>query len=116
MGSAISPRVGGGVIPGVSPRMGGNVPLAGVGHGVGVGGYGASQQPDQLLTSPEAFNRPINRAQTFMPFKDIRVQDLDELLDDVFHPMPPVLTTHDVLPEDWGRLMHVSTNFLQLRL
>ncbi|KAL5530446.1 hypothetical protein ACEPAF_6704 [Sanghuangporus sanghuang] len=101
MGSAISPRVGAGLIPGASPRMGGGAPLA------GAGGYGGP--PDQLLPAPEAFNRPLNRAQTFTPFKDVRVQDLEELLDDVFHPMPPILSAHDVLPEDWGRLMHDLT-------
>lgn len=100
----LSPRVGAGVIPGVSPRLGGGAPLGGAGE------YGAPP-PGQLLAMPEAFNRPINRAQSFTPFKDLRVQEVDELADDIIKPMPAVLGTHDMVPEDWLRLMSVSPSF-----
>ncbi|KAH8105022.1 hypothetical protein DFH11DRAFT_1645252 [Phellopilus nigrolimitatus] len=95
----LSPRIGGGAIPGVSPRIGGGMPLA------GAGAYGVPPA-EQMLASPEAFSRPINRAQTFTPFTMIRVQDMDDFLDNIIQSRPPVLGTHDVMPEDWGRLMN----------
>ncbi|EJD00871.1 uncharacterized protein FOMMEDRAFT_169100 [Fomitiporia mediterranea MF3/22] len=98
MGGGLSPRVGGGAIPGVSPRIGGRAALA------GGGGYGAS--PSDLLSAPDAFSRPINSAHTFTPFKDIRIQSMDCFLEHLLFPMPAVLGTHDVLSEDWGRLMN----------
>ncbi|THG99135.1 hypothetical protein EW145_g7319 [Phellinidium pouzarii] len=94
---ALSPRMAATVIPGHSPRMGGGAHLA--------GGYGAA--PEQhLLASPEAFSRPINRAQAFTPFNMMKIQDLDDFLDDIISARAPVLGTHDVMPEDWGRLMN----------
>lgn len=82
-----------------------------------MGGYGgiSPRMParelteQQLLSSPDAFHRPINRAQTFTPFELMKIQDMDEFMD-VIPRLPIVLTTHDVLPEDWGRLMGVRVS------
>ena len=62
----------------------------------------------EMLSSPDAFTRPINRAQAFTPFNMLPVTDMEDFLRDVIHPRPAVLGTHDVQPEDWGRLMNVS--------
>lgn len=75
--------------------------------GMGAGGY-TSAQEQQMLASPEAFNRPINRAYPFTPFEMAKIQDMDDFLDGIIPRLPIVLTTHDVLSEDWGRLMNVS--------
>lgn len=73
----LSPRAGGAGLPGHSPRMGGSAHLGG-------GGYGMSQaQPSQeMLSSPDAFTRPINRAQTFTPFNMLLVTDMEDFLRD----------------------------------
>ncbi|KAI5122152.1 hypothetical protein M0805_007052 [Coniferiporia weirii] len=105
-----SPRMGPGAMPGLSPRIGaggGPVPSPRLGGGAPLGGgYGAPPPEQQLLGSPEAFSRAINRAQTFTPFSMLKVQDMEDFLDDVILARPPVLGTHDVQPEDWGRLMN----------
>ena len=75
-----------------------------------LGGYGAPSMPQEhLLASPEAFNRPINRALAFTPFQMLKLQDMDDFLDDLIRPQPPILSTHDVLPEDCGRFMNVRS-------
>ena len=101
--SGLSPRTGPVMMPQVtSPGVGVATPL--------VGGYGAPSMPQEhLLASPEAFNRPINRALAFTPFQMLKLQDMDDFLDDLIRPQPPILSTHDVLPEDWGRFMNVRS-------
>lgn len=79
------------------------------------GGYGVvprtprhDRDPEQdLLATPEAFSRPLNRAVTFTPFEIQKIQDLDDFLRNIPR-FPVVLSTHDVYAEDWGRLMGVS--------
>lgn len=106
---APSPRMRAGAMPAVSPRLGGGATLA--------GGYGApppasASALDQLLASPDAFSRPINRAQAFTPFSMLKINDLDDFLDEQIAARPAVLGTHDVMPEDWGRFMNVSPRIL----
>ncbi|KAF7348046.1 Protein transport protein sec22 [Mycena sanguinolenta] len=57
-----------------------------------------------LLAAPEGFSRPINTAQAFIPFKKIKVQDMDSIVDNLPR-MPVVLLPHDVFPSDWNRMM-----------
>ncbi|KAI0723020.1 hypothetical protein C8Q76DRAFT_691598 [Earliella scabrosa] len=64
----------------------------------------AITQPQAMLTVPEGFNRPPNRAQPYTQFEMIKVSDLDELLEGMPR-MPAVLMPHDVYHEDWIRLM-----------
>ena len=71
------------------------------------------QSQQEMLSSPEAFTRPVNRAQTFTPFNMLPVTDMEDFLRDVIHPRPAVLSTHDVQPEDWGRLMNVSASYIR---
>lgn len=103
-----SPRMGGGMPMGPGGSMiPGSMPGGMPGMGMGAGGYTTAQE-QQMLASPEAFNRPINRAYPFTPFEMAKIQDMDDFLDGIMPRLPIVLTTHDVLPEDWGRLMNVS--------
>ena len=109
----LSPRAGAAGLPGHSPRMGGSAMLG------GGGGYGMPHpQPSaqEMLSSPDAFTRPINRAQAFTPFNMLPVTDMEDFLRDVIHPRPAVLGTHDVQPEDWGRLMNVRSLSLSLHV
>lgn len=96
----LSPRAGPVMMPSVtSPRVGAATPLVG-----GFGGPGLPQE--QLLASPEAFNRAINRNLPFTPFPMLKIQNMDDFLDDLIRPQPAVLSSHDVQPEDWGRFMN----------
>ncbi|KAH9850085.1 hypothetical protein C2E23DRAFT_887794 [Lenzites betulinus] len=91
------------------------------GYGASAGGYGNSgiaahasprmgggmidpQQQASMLTVPEGFARPPNRAQPYTQFDIMKIQDMDEFLD-VIPRMPAVLVPHDVYHEDWIRLM-----------
>lgn len=60
------------------------------------------------LPAPEAFSRPLNAANSFAPFDLTKIQVMDEIYDPKYPKMPPVLSTHDVYPEDWKRCMQVS--------
>lgn len=84
-----------------SPRgMGGSGPL----------GYTQDQRHQAgqgMLSTPEAFSRPINRAAAFMHFELMKIMDLDDLTK-VFPRIPPVVLSHDIVHEDWNRLMNVS--------
>jgi hypothetical protein len=72
---------------------------------------GGSEQP---IAVPEAFSRPINRAVTFTPFELTKVQDMDDFLEAPPR-MPPVLQTHDVMRDEWARLMNVSVSFRSIQ-
>ncbi|KAI0751473.1 hypothetical protein C8Q80DRAFT_1100066 [Daedaleopsis nitida] len=81
---------GSGISSHASPRMGA-APLDPV-------------QQQAMLTVPEGFNRPPNRAQPYTQFEMMKIGDLDELLDHMPR-MPAVLIPHDMYHEDWIRLM-----------
>ncbi|KAI9001290.1 hypothetical protein BD414DRAFT_28832 [Trametes punicea] len=63
-----------------------------------------SQHQQAMLTVPEGFSRPPNRAQPYTHFEIMKIQDMDELLEAIPR-MPAVLVPHDVYHEDWIRLM-----------
>ncbi|KAI0650113.1 hypothetical protein C8Q79DRAFT_367471 [Trametes meyenii] len=69
---------------------------------------GPAPDQSQMLTVPEGFARPPNRAQPYTHFEIMKIQDLDDLLDMVPR-MPAVLVPHDVYHEDWIRLMQDLT-------
>ncbi|KAJ7638584.1 hypothetical protein FB45DRAFT_903294 [Roridomyces roridus] len=82
-------------IPGAPPAMGPYPP--------------GMQNPDPnvdqgQLAAPEGFSRPVNAAQAFTPFEPMKIQDMDELVQNVSR-MPAVLGPHDVYSTDWNRLM-----------
>ncbi|KAJ7047658.1 hypothetical protein C8F04DRAFT_16395 [Mycena alexandri] len=56
------------------------------------------------LAAPDGFSRPINAAQAFTAFEKMKVQDMDDLVHNAPR-MPAVLSTHDVYPSDWNRMM-----------
>jgi hypothetical protein len=58
------------------------------------------------LAAPEGFSRPINMAMPFTSFPDLFLQGMNRFFDGVPR-MPKVLQAHDVLEEDWMRLMKV---------
>jgi hypothetical protein len=80
---------------GASPRMPGGVPFP-----------GESGQ----LAAPEGFSRPVNMGMPFTSFSDLFVQGMNRFFDWVPR-MPKVLQAHDVLEEDWLRLMKVCFRF-----
>jgi hypothetical protein len=67
---------------------------------------GAVAFPTEQLAAPECFSRPINMAMPFTSFPDTFLQGLNRFFDGV-PKMPRVLVAHDVLDEDWNRLMKV---------
>ncbi|KAJ7688445.1 hypothetical protein B0H17DRAFT_1169540 [Mycena rosella] len=102
-------------IPGATP------PIPGVGAPGGMGSYnpagqaqapfpGAMQMPDPnaadqgQLAAPEGFSRPINAAQAYTPFETMKIQDMDDLIQNAPR-MPAVLGPHDVFASDWNRMM-----------
>ena len=58
------------------------------------------------LAAPEGFSRPVNMALPFTSFPYTFVQGMNRFFDGVPR-MPKVLQAHDVLEEDWIRLMKV---------
>ena len=67
-------------------------------------------EPHQL-PAPEAFSRAINAANSYAPFDNIKVIDMDDLLHEAKVPkMPIVLTTHDIYPDDWKRYIQVRNS------
>ncbi|KAF8165047.1 hypothetical protein B0H34DRAFT_220908 [Crassisporium funariophilum] len=57
----------------------------------------------QQLPAPEGFSRPINAANSFVPFDIMKIQDMEALYEQKIAKMPLVLTTHDIHQEDWKR-------------
>jgi len=57
-----------------------------------------------MLPPPEGFSRPPNAAQSYTQFDTLKIQDMDDLMENMPR-MPAVLTTHDVYHEDWIRFM-----------
>ena len=87
---AASPLLGGGGLPGGE-----------YGHG-----HGATNGLEPRFSEPEGFSRPINAAQSYLPFDAMRITHLDDLTTGRALPkMPLVLQMHDVYPEDWSRLI-----------
>jgi hypothetical protein len=76
---------------GASPRMPGGI---------------AFPQESNQLAAPEGFSRPINTTGPFTPFPDTFIQGMNRFFDSLPR-MTPVLQAHDVLEEDWSRLMKV---------
>jgi Domain of unknown function (DUF4646) len=69
------------------------------------------------LPAPEAFSRAINAANSYAPFDNMKVVDMDDLYEAKIPKMPIVLTTHDIYPDDWKRCIQVrnsSTLFFYL--
>ena len=87
-----NPYAGSGIAAHASPRVG-SVALD------------AAQQ-QQMLSVPEGFSRPPNRAQPYTQFEMMKIGDMDDFLDQMPR-MPAVLMPHDVYHEDWIRLMTV---------
>ncbi|KAI9067660.1 hypothetical protein FKP32DRAFT_1672946 [Trametes sanguinea] len=69
-----------------------------------IGGAAIDPAQQGMLTVPEGFGRPPNRAQPYTHFDIMKIQDMDELLEAIPR-MPAVLVPHDVYHEDWIRLM-----------
>jgi hypothetical protein len=89
-----SPMPGGPGMPfprGASPRM--------------PGGMSFPSESTQLA-APEGFSRPVNMALPFTMFPDTFLQGMNRFYDGVPR-MPNVLQAHDVLDDDWMRLMKV---------
>jgi hypothetical protein len=70
----------------------------------------APQTEPHQLPAPEAFSRPINAANSYAPFDNMKVIDLDDLYEVKFPKMPIVLTTHDIYPDDWKRCLQVCSS------
>jgi hypothetical protein len=68
-----------------------------------------SLQEETMLPPPEGFSRPPNAAQPYTYFENLKVQDLDQLVESLPR-MPAVLTTHDVYHQDWIRFIQDLTN------
>ena len=66
-------------------------------------------QEEVMLPPPEGFSRPPNAAQPYTYFENLKVQDLDLLVENMPR-MPAVLTTHDVYHQDWIRFVQDLTN------
>lgn len=77
--------------PQASPRMPGGMPFT---------------SESLQLAAPEGFSRPVNMAVPFTPFPDTFVQGMNRFFDGVPR-MPKILQAHDVLDDDWMRLMKV---------
>lgn len=75
--------------PQASPRMPGGMPFT---------------SESLQLAAPEGFSRPVNMAVPFTPFPDTFVQGMNRFFDGVPR-MPKILQAHDVLDDDWMRLM-----------
>ncbi|KAJ6599357.1 hypothetical protein DFH09DRAFT_1022335 [Mycena vulgaris] len=95
-------------IPGTTPPIPGAVPS---GYSAGQTPFPAGMQmPDPnaadqgQLAAPEGFSRPINAAQAFTPFETMKIQDMDDLIQNAPR-MPAVLQPHDVYSSDWNRMM-----------
>jgi len=66
-------------------------------------------QGEAMLPPPEGFSRPPSAAQSYPHFNNVKIQDMDDLMETMPR-MPAVLTTHDVYHEDWIRFMQDLTN------
>lgn len=86
------------------PTPGGASPNIGAMTLAGPGNYQAA--PQEQLAAPPGFSRPINAAQPYTPFEAMKIQDMDDFLDNIPR-MPLVMQTHDCYHEDWIRLMQV---------
>ena len=64
----------------------------------------------QQLSTPEAFSRPANAAQSYTPFNVMKIQEMEQFYDQIPR-MPLVLETHDVYHQDWIRFMNVCCSF-----
>jgi hypothetical protein len=62
------------------------------------------------LSTPEAFSRPANAAQSYTPFNTMKIQEMEQFFDQIPR-MPLVLETHDVYHQDWIRFMNVCFLF-----
>ena len=62
------------------------------------------QSEQGMLPPPEGFSRPPNAAQSYTQFDTLKIQDMDDLMENIPR-MPAVLTTHDVYHQDWIRFM-----------
>ncbi|KAJ7283509.1 hypothetical protein C8J57DRAFT_1171212 [Mycena rebaudengoi] len=95
---ATTPIQGSGGLPGASYPAGAAVFPA----GMQMADPNAADQGQ--LAAPEGFSRPINAAQAFTPFETMKIQDMDDLIQNAPR-MPVVLGTHDVFASDWNRMM-----------
>ncbi|KAI0722154.1 hypothetical protein C8T65DRAFT_704706 [Cerioporus squamosus] len=82
---------------------GGQAPYGNPYGGSGIGAH-ASPRQQQMLSVPEGFNRPPNRAHPYTQFEMMKIGDMDDFLEHMPR-MPAVLMPHDVYHEDWIRLM-----------
>ncbi|KZT12906.1 uncharacterized protein LAESUDRAFT_753942 [Laetiporus sulphureus 93-53] len=93
-GAAAAYNAGYGAAPRTYPEAGGSprMPLV------------PSEQQQQMLSAPEGFSRPPNLAQPYTHFEMMKIQDMDDFLENIPR-MPLVLVPHDVYHEDWIRFM-----------
>ncbi|KAH9947300.1 hypothetical protein B0H21DRAFT_346870 [Amylocystis lapponica] len=70
----------------------------------GVSGPVSPRMPS-AVPEPEGFSRPPNRAHPYTHFEIMKIQDMDDFLENMPR-MPLVLVPHDVYHEDWIRLMN----------
>ncbi|KAL0580782.1 hypothetical protein V5O48_001247 [Marasmius crinis-equi] len=93
-------------IPGAAPS---GYPSAAGGYPPPVGPPAShTPAPNQQLSAPECFSRPINGAHPYTPFETMKIQDMNDFFDSVPR-MPAVLQPHDVYAEDWARLVEDLT-------
>ncbi|KAI1788993.1 hypothetical protein LXA43DRAFT_599309 [Ganoderma leucocontextum] len=95
---------------------GGQAPYGAAPYGSGIGSHAsprigavpldaAAAGQQQMLSAPDGFSRPPNRAQAYTQFEMIKIGDMDDFLEQMLR-MPAVLVPHDVYHEDWIRLMN----------
>jgi hypothetical protein len=87
-------------------RIGGTGVVPGAQAGYGAHAPGAVDPVSAAMTPPEGFSRPPNRSQPYTAFEPIKIQDLDEFIENVPR-MPLALVSHDVSHQDWIRFMTV---------
>ena len=67
------------------------------------------QNEQGILPPPEGFSRPPNAAQSYTQFDTTKIQDMDDLMENLPR-MPAVLMTHDVYHQDWIRFIQDLTD------
>ncbi|KAJ7507467.1 hypothetical protein B0H11DRAFT_1967227 [Mycena galericulata] len=91
-------------IPGAGAALGASYPTGQAPFPTGMQMPDPNAADQGQLAAPEGFSRPINAAQAYTPFETMKIQDMDDLIQNAPR-MPAVLQPHDVYPSDWNRMM-----------
>ncbi|KAJ7774237.1 hypothetical protein DFH07DRAFT_122666 [Mycena maculata] len=89
---------------GVPPGLGASYPAGQAPFPTGMQMPDPNAADQGQLAAPDGFSRPINAAQAYTPFETMKIQDMDDLIQNAPR-MPAVLQPHDVYPSDWNRMM-----------